>query len=86
MATYLIESPHSEEECLRALDEVMAQGQDMLAKYEWGCGAGIHTGWITVEAASESDASRMVPGFVRSKAQIVQTNKFTPEQIRSFHK
>ena len=50
MATYLIESPHAAEECLRALDEILAQGPDILSLYAWGGAAGIHIGWVTVEA------------------------------------
>src|SRR6266536_2265553 len=80
MATYLIESPHTAEECLRAMDEVLAQGSDVLARYNWGCGAGVHSGWVTVEAATEVDARRTVPTFVRSKAHVVQVGRYTPEQ------
>jgi hypothetical protein len=85
MARYLIESPHTAEECLRALDEVLAQGPELLAKYDFGCGANVHTGWAIVEAASESAARNTIPGFLRSKARVVEVGKFTPEQIRSFH-
>jgi hypothetical protein len=84
--TYLIESPHSEEECLQALDETLARGPRFLAQFDWGCMAGQHTGWATVEAGSESEARNMVPTVVRSKARIIPLNKFTPDQIKSFHK
>jgi len=83
--TYLIESPHTKEECLQALDEVLARGPQLLAQFDWGCMAGDHTGWATVEAGSESDARNMVPALVRSKARIVKVDKFTPGQIESFH-
>ena len=86
MAKYLIESPHTSEECLRSLDEVLAQGPGQLARYDWGCAAGDHTGWVTVEADTESAARSTVPGFLRGKARIVGLNKFTSEQIGSFHK
>ncbi len=85
MANYFIESPHTPEECLRALDEVLAQSPKILAKFDWGCGAGEHTGWAVVEAESESAARNIVPGFIRKKARVVEVTKFTPEQIRSFH-
>ena len=85
MARYLIESPHTKEECLQALDEVLAQGPETLARYDFGCMAGDHTGWATVEAGSESEAQNPVPGFLRSKARVVELTKFTPDQIKSFH-
>ena len=84
--TYLIESPHTKEECLQALDETLARGPQNLAQFDWGCMAGQHVGWATVNAGSESEARNMVPSVVRDKARIVAVNKFTPDQIESFHK
>ncbi len=54
--TYHIESPHSKEECLQALDEVLARGPKLLAQFDWGCMAGQHVGWATVDAGSETEA------------------------------
>jgi hypothetical protein len=84
--TYFIESPHSKEECLQALDEVLARGPQFLAQFDWGCMGGQHVGWATVDAGSESEARNMVPAVVRNKARIIPVNKFTPNQIESFHK
>jgi hypothetical protein len=83
--TYLIESPHSKEECLQALDDVLARGPEFLARFEWGCMSGDHTAWAVVEAGSETAARSLVPVLVRSKARVVEVSKITPEQIRSFH-
>jgi hypothetical protein len=84
--TYLIESPHTKEECLQALDEVSARGPRLLAQFDWGCMAGQHVGWATVEAGSESEARNMVAPIVRNKAHITPVSKFTAAQIESFHK
>ncbi len=85
MEKYFVESKHTQEECLRALDEVLAKGSDVLNRIEWGCMAGDHTGYSIVDARSESDALQIVPMFLRGKARAVKLNKFTPDQIRSFH-
>ena len=85
MARYLIESPHTTEECLSALDEILVRGPGALAKYDFGCMSGDHTGYVIVEAGSESEARENVPSFLRGKARIVKVDKFTPEQIKSFH-
>ncbi|MBI3399557.1 MAG: hypothetical protein HY026_10090 [Deltaproteobacteria bacterium] len=82
---YLLESPHTKEECLRELDEVLAEGQNVLNKFNWGCVAGEHAGYAIVEADGESEVLNMVPSFLRKKARIIKVEKFTPEQIRSFH-
>ena len=83
--TYQIESSHTPDECLKALDEVLAKGAQNLAKFEWGCMAGDHRGWATVEARNESEVQNLIPSSLRGKTQIVPVTKFTPDQIRSFH-
>ncbi len=86
MERYFVESPHTPQECLRALDEILAKGPGNLAKYEWGCMAGDHTGYAIVEARSESEAKETIPDFLKGKARVVKLNMFTPEQIREYHK
>ena len=86
MDRYFVELPHTPQECLRALDEILANGPESLAKYEWGCMAGDHTGYAVVEARSESEARGVIPKFLEGKARVVKLNKFTPEQIREFHR
>ena len=85
MARYLIESPHTVGECLRALDEILGRDPGLLAKYDFACMSGEHTGYVIVDAGSESEARENIPSFLRGKARIVKVDKFTPEQIKSFH-
>jgi hypothetical protein len=83
MNRYLVESHHSMEECLHALDLVVAAGH--ITHYDWGCDCGVHTGWVVLEAENEEEALLSVPTFIRHKARAIQLTKFTPEDIRSFH-
>ncbi len=82
---YLLETPHTKEECLRELDGLLAKGPDVLDKFYWGCTKGDHTGYALVDAKNESDAKNLIPDFLREKARIIELSKFTPEQIKSFH-
>lgn len=86
MERYFVESPHTPQECLDALDKILAKGPDALAKYEWGCMAGDHTGYAIVDARSESEVKEAIPDFLRGKARVVKLNTFTPEQIQGFHR
>ena len=86
MPEYLVESPHSKEECLKVLDEIKQEQPEMLDRYRFGCMAGEHTGWITVEANNKAEARSILPDFLRDRARVVELNKFTPEQIESFHR
>jgi hypothetical protein len=85
MPQFLIESPHTKEECLKALDETLAKGPDVLDRFEYGCMSGDHRGWATVSAPSAEKAREIVPSFLRSKARVIPVGKFSPEQIRSYH-
>ncbi|MBI4302088.1 MAG: hypothetical protein HY664_05740 [Chloroflexi bacterium] len=87
MERYLIELPHTNEECLRALDETRASSRELLPLIDWGCMAGNHNGWLTVEARSESEArSKVASAFLRGKAIVTKVDKITEEQIESYHK
>lgn len=85
MSDFMIESPHTKEECLHALDETLAAGPEVLARYEYGCNRGDHTGYALVSVETEREAQLLVPEFLRSKAKIVEVAPYTPEEIRSFH-
>ena len=81
--TYLIEAPHSPDECVQAMDEALARGPRFLAQFDWGCVEGEHTGWATVEADNEYEARSMVPAVARSKARVVRVGKVTPDHINA---
>ncbi len=85
MAHYLIELSHSEEECLEALDMVVNLGMHILHHTWWGCGAGVHTGWLDLEVGSERDARGVLPPSIRNEARLVEVRRFTPNQIKALH-
>jgi hypothetical protein len=86
MAQYLIESPHTKEECLKALDEIVEKEPKLLEESWFGCMSGEHTEYATVEAGSKEDAKNMLPEFLRDKAKVVEVTKITPEQVKQYHK
>ena len=86
MAQFLIELPHTNEECLQAKDEVLAKGSEVLGNVVWGCEAGTHTGWAWIEAADADEARDMIAGdFLRPMARVTEVKTYTPEQIRMLH-
>ncbi len=86
MPDYMIESPHTKEECAQTIEATLKQGEDVLKKFAWGCMSGDHTAYAMVSANSETAARNMVPSIVRGKARVVKVDRFTPEQIRAMHK
>ena len=83
MERYLIETPHSAENCLALIEEVHAQGY--LSNFDWGCKAGVHTGWVIIEAENEAQARMAVPPLVRSQARVTRLNKFDVGDVASLH-
>ena len=85
MAKYLVEAPHTEANCLEALDEIVATDTQLLDKFQWGCSAGVHNGWAIVEAESESAVRETLPASRRDEWGVTAVTKFTPEQIEAYH-
>ena len=79
MDRFLIESPHTVEECKRVVKNVYASGY--LNNFDWGCKDGVHTGWVIIEAESGSQPLWVVPPFLRSKARAVRLVKYDPEMV-----
>jgi len=85
MTKYLITSRHEPADCLRALDEELAKGSNVLDKFVYGCKDGDHTGYAIVDVKTMSDALALVPGFLQELACITKVDKYTPAEIKSFH-
>ena len=85
MARFLIKSHHTPEQCVASLDEVAEKNPELLNKFDWGCKAGDHTGYVTIEKNSESEARDVLPSRLRDSSEVVKLNKFTMEDIKSFH-
>ena len=85
MAKYLIKAPHTQEGCLTALDEVLATDPGFLDEFHWGCKAGVHAGWATVEAESESAVRGRVPPSQRDNWSITEVRQFTADEINAAH-
>jgi len=83
---WLVESPHTAENCLATLDAISANGGDKaLAAWQFGCMAGEHVGWMVVRAPDEQTALASVPEMVRAQAKAHKLNKFTAAELKSFH-
>ncbi len=83
---FLVESPHTKEECLRELDGIAAKGSDVLGKFSWACMSGEHTGYAILEAKDEAAARSVVPEVVRAKARVHPVSTFTTKDIEQLHR
>ncbi len=74
MDRYLIETPHTEQNCKDLVGLLNAAGY--LHHFDWGCTGGVHCGWAIIEAENESQARLAVPPLVRGQARAVKVVKF----------
>lgn len=74
MERYLIETPHTAQDCNLLIGQVYAMGY--LHHFDWGCKDGVHSGWAIIEAENEAEARLAVPSIVRKKARVVRLVKF----------
>ena len=83
MDRYIIISPHTPEDCIKAIKIIEAAGS--VTRWDWGCKDGEHCGWVVVEAESNQQALLAVPPLERHKARAIKLVRFTPQEISSWH-
>jgi hypothetical protein len=83
MARFFIEVPHEPDltACTQAVENLLNYGSHFVVNTDWGCMDGEHKAWITIEADNKEEARAILPPGYRSRAKIVQLNKFTMEDI-----
>ncbi len=74
---YLIEVPHSPEECAAAPATAAGTGVGPVRAYR-GCDDGTHTTWIVAELSSKGDAWSLVPKLLRDTARVTRVGRVVP--------
>ena len=82
MDRFLIESPHSPEDCRRVVKMTYALGY--LNNFDWGCEGGDHKAWAVIEADDEKQALWSVPVLIRGKARAIRLVKFDPKMVEEW--
>jgi hypothetical protein len=83
---YFVLTTHTQEQCLKTLDDMKGKGDAFLSKFEFGCMSGDHTAYAFLEGKSEEDVRQMLPKDAQATAKIQKVDKFTPDQIEKLHK
>jgi hypothetical protein len=84
--TFLIETKHTNADCIQVLQDVNNQDREILSQIQWGCMEGNHTGYMMVEAETEREALENLPQSARRDVEVYKLTRFTPEQIESMHR
>ena len=85
-SVYLVQIPHTSDQCVKTLTDLKGKGDAFLTKFEFGCMSGDHTGYAFLSGKSEDDVRMMLPKDVQASAKIEKVDKFTADQIDKLHK
>ena len=89
MPTYLIETPHTEEECRIAGEEwltmVHSRKQEIFDATYAGCESGVHDGWVVAEFPDEAQAWEVIPPTERPRARVVEVKQYTFDEMQKAH-
>lgn len=83
MDRFLVISPHTKGDCVKALKEIHAVGY--ITHFDWGCMDGDHTGWLVLEAENAQQALMVVPTVQRQNAKVIKLVKFSPQDVEAMH-
>jgi len=83
---YLVQAPHTKEQCMNVMEEMKGKGDRYLSNFYFGCESGDHTAYAILEAPSEDAARKMLPKDVQQNARITKVDKFNSAQIEKMHK
>lgn len=90
MPTFLIETPHTPEECLIAGEQWLEldgpRKQEIFDKTHASCEFGEHNAWVIADYETEDEAWSYVPEVERLKAKIRQVKTYAFEEMLAAHR
>lgn len=82
MPHFLVQSPHTEEDCAKVVKLTLAIGY--LTHFHWGCKVGEHCAWAMIEAENEHEALLSVPTIIRNKSKAIHIVQFDPNDVQGW--
>lgn len=84
MPEFMIEVPHSAQECFMAVSEAIRRpdASRLIAATYWGCAAGVHTAWIVHRLADVNEARALVPRLLRDTARVVELTRLSVGEVQ----
>lgn len=88
MPKFLVELPHTAEECSQAGEEFSKhpRAKEILDSTYWRCSYGEHVAYTVADFESEGEAKDLVPEPLKSKLNIRPVDVFTYDQMMESHK
>jgi len=80
MRKYIVISPHTSEDCRKAVKEFREHSAGFLTHFDWGCMDKDHTAYAIFEADSHETARMAVPALFREKTRVIMLTNFDPSK------
>jgi hypothetical protein len=83
MTQYMVEIPHSREECpeLSVHSDGALPPADSNRSYS-GCARGLHRTWVLMDVETEEEAWSVVPALLRDTARVVPLDGARPAELK----
>jgi hypothetical protein len=83
---YLIEVPHSADECLWVMDEIIGRGPYYQHMFYWGCMTGDHSAWALLEGSGrEAVLEEALPPTLRERARVRRVSRVWSTELMKRH-
>ncbi len=85
MAEFIVQVPHTPQECSQVMESFSDRDRSFLGKLRWGCHSGEHNAWAMIQANSEDEVRAMIPDALKQRVKITKVEQMSLEQIKSMH-
>jgi hypothetical protein len=82
MRKYIVISPHTSEDCRKAVKEFREYNAGFFTHFDWGCMDKDHTAYAIFEADSHETAKMAVPALFREKTRVIMLTNFDPSKTK----
>jgi len=83
MAKFLIEFPHTTEDCIYTLHDLAKESPDIYSRIDWACMVDKNTGWGFIEAENVAEVKSLLPPDLQEKAAITLVTPYNEADIKA---
>jgi hypothetical protein len=83
---YLIEVPHTADECTWVMDEIVGRGPQYQSMFWWGCQVGEHRAWAFLDGYGRKEIlEEALPPVLRERGIVHRLSRVDGRDLRRFH-
>ena len=82
---YFVIAPHSIEQCKKAMEDMKADHEIQLSKFDFGCNYNDHTFYGVLEGTSAEAVRNSLPEILQVNAKIKKVDKLSASEIDKLH-